>query len=110
MGGRPRRGPRGRDGFGGEAFAAAERLRSEHVVSARGTVVRREEGNVNPNLATGEIELAVTELDVLAESETPPFPVDDESPVDELIRLRHRVLDLRREEIEPAILRVRGRR
>ena len=58
----------------GEAFATAERLRPEHVVTAGGEVVRREEGNVNPNLPTGEIELAVTELDHLAESETPPFP------------------------------------
>src|SRR2546421_5590166 len=63
----------------GEAFAKAERLRSEHVVAAAGEVVRREEGNVNPNLATGEIELAVSELELLAESETPPFPLDDDS-------------------------------
>ncbi len=88
----------------GAAFAAAERLRSEHVVSARGTVVRREEGNVNPNLATGQVELAVTELDVLAESETPPFPIDDETPVDEVLRLRHRTLDLRRERMRAALL------
>ena len=80
-----------------EAHALAERLRSEHVVTATGRVVRREEGNVNPKLATGEIELEVTAAETLAESVTPPFPVDDESPVDELLRLRHRVIDLRRE-------------
>ena len=80
-----------------DAFAAAERLRSEHVISARGKIVRREEGRENPNLATGEIELQVQALDTLAEADTPPFPVDEEGPVDEAIRLRHRVIDLRRE-------------
>src|SRR3954466_203864 len=79
-----------------EAHALAERLRSEHVVSAAGQVVRREEGNVNPKLATGEIELEVADAETLAESPTPPFPVDEETPVDELLRLRHRVIDLRR--------------
>src|ERR1041385_8801426 len=57
----------------GAAFAKAKRLRPEDLVAASGEVVRREEGNVNPTLPTGEIELAVTELDPLAESETPPF-------------------------------------
>ncbi len=89
-----------------EAHAAAAQLRSEHVVSAAGTVLRREEGNVNPKLATGEIELSVTQLDVLAGSETPPFPVDDETPVDELLRLRHRVIDLRRAGMQD-VMRVR---
>jgi len=85
----------------GDAFAKAERLRAEHVVAAAGGVVRREEGNVNPNLPTGEIELAVTELELLAESETPPFPLDDDSvEVDEVLRLRHRALDLRREPMQ----------
>jgi aspartyl-tRNA synthetase len=88
----------------GAAFAKAERLRSEHVVSATGEVVRREEGNVNPNLATGEIEIAVTALDTLAESETPPFPIEDDSlDVDEMLRLQHRALDLRRAPMKEAI-------
>jgi aspartyl-tRNA synthetase len=86
-----------------EAHALAERLRSEHVVSAAGTVVRREEGNVNPRLDTGEIELEVTEAETLAESATPPFPVDEETPVDELLRLRHRVIDLRRSGMQRAM-------
>jgi aspartyl-tRNA synthetase len=79
-----------------EAHALAQRLRSEFVVSAVGEVVRREEGNINPRLPTGEIELSVRDAEVLAESPTPPFPVDEDTPVDELLRLRHRVLDLRR--------------
>jgi aspartyl-tRNA synthetase len=88
----------------GEAFAAAERLRSEHVVSVAGEVVRREEGNVNPNLPTGEIELAVAEIVVLAEADTPPFPIDEEVPVDEMLRLRHRTLDLRRDGMREAMI------
>ena len=79
-----------------DAHALAEQLRPEHVVSAAGTIVRREEGKVNPRLETGEIELEVAEAETLAESPTPPFPVDEETPVDELLRLRHRVIDLRR--------------
>jgi aspartyl-tRNA synthetase len=86
------------------AHAAAERLRPEHVISAAARVVRREEGNVNPNLATGEIELDVAAVDTLAESATPAFPVDEDGPVDETLRLRHRVLDLRREGMRDAMV------
>ena len=86
-----------------DAHALAERLRPEHVVTAAGTIVRREEGNVNPKLETGEIELEVAEAETLAEAETPPFPVDEESPVDELLRLRHRVIDLRRAGMQHAM-------
>src|SRR5690606_8108629 len=64
-----------------EAHARAHQLRSEHVITAAGTVVRREEGNVNPNIPTGEIELSVTELIVHAEADTPPFPIDEDGPV-----------------------------
>jgi aspartyl-tRNA synthetase len=87
-----------------DAHALAQRLRSEHVLTVSGEVVRREEGNVNPRLRTGEIEVAVAEAQVLAESQTPPFPIDEERPVDELIRLRHRMLDLRREGMRDAML------
>lgn len=86
-----------------EAFAAAERLRSEHVISVLGKVVEREEENRNPNIATGDIEISVAELTVLAEAETPPFPVDEEVEVDEVLRLRHRVVDLRRESMRRTI-------
>ncbi|MFN8205373.1 MAG: aspartate--tRNA ligase [Solirubrobacteraceae bacterium] len=88
----------------GAAFAAAERLRSEHVLSASGLLVEREAGNVNPNLPTGEVELQVTGMDVLAQAETPPFPVDEDGPVDENTRLHHRVLDLRREHMRDNIV------
>jgi aspartyl-tRNA synthetase len=88
----------------GEAHAAAERLRPEHVVSAAGAIVRREEGNVNPNLPTGEIELDVAAVDLLAESPTPPFPVDEDGPLDETLRLRNRMLDLRRDGMRETML------
>ncbi len=87
-----------------EAHAAAHRLRSEHVLSARGPVLRRDPENVNPNLPTGEIEIAVSALTALAEAETPPFPIDEEVAVDELLRLRHRPLDLRRESMRDGII------
>jgi aspartyl-tRNA synthetase len=86
-----------------QAHALAQRLRSEHVISVAGDVVRREEGNVNPRLRTGEIELSVTDAETLAESETPPFPLDEDIPVDEAIRLRYRMLDLRRESMRDAL-------
>ena len=79
-----------------DAHALAETLRSEHVLSAVGTVVLREAGQVNPKLPTGEIEVSVRSAERLAEAVTPPFAVDDDQPVDELLRLRHRVIDLRR--------------
>jgi aspartyl-tRNA synthetase len=79
-----------------EAHQRAHALRSEDVLSAAGQVVRREPENVNPNLPTGEIELAVAELEILADAETPPFPIDEDTAVDEALRLRHRALDLRR--------------
>lgn len=87
-----------------EAHALAQRLRSEHVISVAGEIVRREEGNVNPRLRTGEIELSVADAQTLAESETPPFPLDEDGQVDEAIRLRHRMLDLRRESMRDSII------
>ena len=89
----------------GPAFAAAERLRSEHVVSAFGDVVAREDGNVNPHLPTGAIELQVAAMEVLAESETPPFPIDEDvEGLDETLRLKHRALDLRREVMQDTMV------
>jgi aspartyl-tRNA synthetase len=88
----------------GDAHAAAHKLRSEDVLSAAGPVARRDPGNVNPNLATGEIEIAVDAVELLADADTPPFPVDeDELNVDENLRLRHRALDLRRAPMATAL-------
>jgi aspartyl-tRNA synthetase len=79
-----------------EAHAAAGRLRAEDVVTATGELLRREEGTVNPNLPTGEVELAVSEFELLADAETPPFQIDEDEPVGEELRLRYRYLDLRK--------------
>ncbi len=79
-----------------QAHREAHRLRLEDVLSASGPVVRREPENVNPNIKTGEIEVAVKELEILSDSETPPFPLDDGGEVSETLRLKHRALDLRR--------------
>jgi aspartyl-tRNA synthetase len=87
--------------------AEAHRLRSEDVITVTGEVRRREPQNVNPNLATGEIELAVAALEILADAETPPFPVDEEGSggeVNEELRLRHRPLDLRRASMQEALV------
>jgi aspartyl-tRNA synthetase len=74
----------------------AHRLRSEWVVRVVGTVSARPEGTVNDDLPTGAVEVVGTEIEVLNEAEPPPFPLDDRVDVDEVLRLRHRYLDLRR--------------
>jgi aspartyl-tRNA synthetase len=86
-----------------EAHAAAHGLRSEDVLTVMGTVVAREPENINPKLVTGEIEVNVKEVKILADAETPPFQVDDDGPVDENLRLRHRTLDLRRTPMREAL-------
>lgn len=86
-----------------ELFALAERLRPEHVISAAGELVLRDPENVNPEMATGKVELAVSSCDHLATSQTPPFPIDEDGPVEETIRLQYRWLDLRRQAMAEAI-------
>ena len=89
----------------GEAFALAHRLRAEDVVSAAGTVVERSEETVNPDLPTGRFELAVATAQLLADAETPPFQIEGFSgDVGEDARLRHRYLDLRREQMREALV------
>src|SRR5918997_230266 len=85
-------------------FSAAEKLRPEWSISVEGEVVRRPEGNANPELPTGEIEVEADELEVLNASETPPFEIDRDRPVDELLRLKYRYLDLRRERMRDTIV------
>jgi aspartyl-tRNA synthetase len=77
-------------------FKVAETLRSEFVVRVRGRVRLRPAGTENPKLATGAIEVPVAQLELLNRSETPPFVVASDDPVDENVRLKYRYLDLRR--------------
>ncbi len=91
-----------------QAHAAAQELRGEWVVRVVGTVRERPDGMVNPNLATGRVEVLASELDVIGRAETPPFPIEDRGDADELLRLQYRYLDLRRPEMTAA-LRMRHR-
>jgi len=84
---------------GAENFAKAEKLRSEFVVAVEGRVEARS-GAVNENLATGAIEIRANSLRILAESETPPFPIEEKSKTKEELRLEYRFLDLRRPDIQ----------
>src|SRR6476620_1671909 len=74
----------------------AKRLRSEYVVGVSGRVQRRSQETINPKLETGEVEVFVKQLTLLNEAKTPPFPIADETPVSEDVRLKSRYLDLRR--------------
>jgi len=87
-----------------EVFSSAERLRPEWSISIEGEVVRRPEGNENPDLPTGAIEVQATGLEILNPSETPPFEIERDRPVDETLRLKYRYLDLRRERMREKIL------
>ena len=84
---------------GAGSFAKAERLRSEFVVAVTGKVEARS-GAVNGNLKTGEIEIRANSLRVLAEAETPPFPIEENSRTKEELRLKYRYLDLRRPDLQ----------
>ncbi|MBU2485843.1 MAG: aspartate--tRNA ligase [Alphaproteobacteria bacterium] len=87
-----------------EAFGLAEKVRSEFVVGIEGKVVARSAETVNPNLPTGEIEIAVSSLEVLSEAQDLPLPVFGEPDYPEDIRLSYRFLDLRRETLHRNIL------
>ena len=88
---------------GAESFAKAERLRSEFVVAVTGVVESRA-GGVNENLATGAIEVRAKSLRILSESETPPFPIEENSKTKEELRLKYRYLDLRRPDLQKNIM------
>ena len=87
---------------------AAHRVRGEYVVRVEGSVRPRPEGTVNDTLPTGAVEVGATVLEVLSEAETVPFPIDDRIDADEVLRLRHRYLDLRRPRMQRN-LRIRAR-
>ena len=89
---------------GAESFAKAEKLRSEYVIAVTGRVEARS-GAVNENLATGAIEVRANSLRILSESETPPFPIEENSKTKEELRLKYRFLDLRRPDMQRNLLR-----
>jgi aspartyl-tRNA synthetase len=82
-----------------DTFAIAEKLRNEYCVAVTGRVRPRPDGTVNPNLASGEVEILAQSIDILNASATPPFQLDDEH-LSETVRLSHRVLDLRRPQMQ----------
>lgn len=86
----------------------AHDLRDEYCIAVTGTVEERPEGNANPDLASGDIELITTKLEVLSKSAPLPFPIDDRITVNDEVRLRHRYLDLRRKS-SGDILRMRSK-
>ena len=88
---------------GAENFAKAEKLRSEFVVAVVGKVEKRA-GAVNENLSTGEIEVRASQVRILSESETPPFPIEADSKTKEELRLKYRYLDLRRPDLQKNLI------
>ncbi len=83
-----------------EAHRVAETVHNEYVIAVKGTVSRRPEGMQNPNMPTGDIEVVASDLTILNESKTPPFYINEDSDVDEALRLRYRYLDLRRQRMQ----------
>ena len=83
-----------------EAHLLGDSIRSEYVLAVRGQVEHRLEGNVNPKLPTGEVEVLVDQLEILNPSETPPFLLEEREQVDEKIRLTHRFLELRHPDLQ----------
>ena len=88
-----------------EAFSLADKCRSEFVVQIKGSVRERPDGTVNSKMKTGEIEIEVSKLEVLNSAATPAFPLDDYQDVNEDVRLKNRILDLRRPEMNNRILK-----
>ena len=91
-----------------EAHQAGDAIRSEYVIAVRGRVDHRLEGNVNPKLPTGEVEVLVEQLELLNSSETPPFVLEERENVDEKIRLKYRFLELRHPVLQRSLM-VRSR-
>ena len=87
------------DKLGQELFDKAYKLRSEFVIAVVGTVVARE-GGINKNIPTGAIEVVATQLRVLSEAQTPPFPIEEDIKTKEELRLKYRYLDLRRPDLQ----------
>ena len=87
-----------------QSFKIAESIRNEYVVQIKGIVRNRLEGTINKNMHTGEIEIEVQEIKILSKASTPVFPIDEYQEVNEDVRLKNRVLDLRRSEMNGRII------
>ena len=87
-----------------ESFKLAESIRNEYVVQINGVVRNRLEGTINKSMHTGEIEIEVKNIDILSKANTPVFPIDEYQEVNEDVRLKNRVLDLRRPEMNERII------
>ncbi|WP_256756778.1 aspartate--tRNA ligase [Cohnella sp. WQ 127256] len=90
--------------FSGQALDLGSRARNEYVLAVKGKIVERDAATFNPNLATGEIEVQVEEVEIINAAKTPPFPIEDGVEVDESLRLKYRYLDLRRPEMQRTLL------
>lgn len=88
----------------GDVHATAHTLRSEDVLLVKGKVAARPEETINPELPTGEVEVDVSEVEILNRAQTPPFGVEAHTEVDEVLRLKYRYIDLRREEMRDNLL------
>tara|TARA_B100000029_G_scaffold82049_2_gene72940 strand:- start:2027 stop:3814 length:1788 start_codon:yes stop_codon:yes gene_type:complete len=87
-----------------EIHALAESLRSEWVVQVTGVVRARPDGMQNPDMSSGDVEVEAENMQILNQSETPPFSISDDSDVDELLRLKYRYLDLRRPQMQDILI------
>lgn len=85
--------------FSQEALSVAEKIRSEYVIQVKGLVTKRDEKSINDKIKTGKVEVQVSEITILNESETPPFSITDMNDIDENVRLKYRYIDLRRESL-----------
>ncbi|MZQ86174.1 aspartate--tRNA ligase [Paenibacillus sp. 5J-6] len=90
--------------FSGDALAIADRARNEYVLAVKGKIVERDAETINKNIPTGEIEIQVTEIEIMNAAKTPPFFIEDGVDVDEAVRLKYRYLDLRRPEMQRTLM------
>ena len=85
--------------FSEEALKIADKVRSEYVIQVKGQVTKRDQKSVNDKIKTGKVEVQVSSIEILNESETPPFSITDVNDIDENVRLKYRYIDLRRESL-----------
>ncbi|HJV44268.1 MAG TPA: aspartate--tRNA ligase [Bacillota bacterium] len=90
--------------FNEKAHLIGDRIRSEYVLTVKGQVVLRSPETINPKMQTGEVEIHITEVEILNEAKTPPFLIEDQIEVDENVRLKYRYLDLRRQSMQNSLI------